>query len=49
MNKKVLILFSLSVMISALNGQAKNSDKQFKQPEKPNIIFIFADDLGGVI
>lgn len=46
MNKKILgpIMLSFSLMLPAC--KVPNKEKENNQPEKPNIIFIYADDWG---
>lgn len=45
-NKNELRLFLLSIGLIAANCNAINKDRKKAVPERPNILFIFADDWG---
>ena len=45
-NKKDIKLFLISIGLIAVSCNATNKDKKDTVPERPNILFIFADDWG---
>jgi arylsulfatase A-like enzyme len=46
MKKIKTFLFATLAIVSIVNVSAQSKKKQFKNQDKPNIIFILADDLG---